>query len=34
MGTASNAVISVRAIGFIITGHQNHHLNVITERYL
>lgn len=34
MGTASNAAISVRAIGFIITGHQNHHLNVITERYL
>jgi uncharacterized damage-inducible protein DinB len=34
LGTASNNAISVRAIGFIITGHQNHHLNVIQERYL
>jgi uncharacterized damage-inducible protein DinB len=34
LGTASNTVISVRAIGFIITGHQNHHLKVIQERYL
>jgi len=34
MGTASNTPISVRAIGFIITGHQNHHLRVISERYL
>ncbi|MFC5978834.1 DinB family protein [Flavobacterium salmonis] len=34
MGRASNTAISVRAIGFIITGHQNHHLRVISERYL
>lgn len=34
LGTASNTAISVRAIGFIITGHQNHHLKVIEERYL
>jgi len=34
LGTASNTAISVRAIGFIITGHQNHHLRVISERYL
>ncbi|MEL1253684.1 DinB family protein [Flavobacterium sp. DGU38] len=34
MGTASNTAISVRAIGFIITGHQNHHIRVISERYL
>ncbi|MDQ5929965.1 MAG: hypothetical protein QG594_1747 [Bacteroidota bacterium] len=33
-GTASNTAISVRAIGFIIAGHQNHHLRVISERYL
>ncbi|TDD93919.1 DinB family protein [Flavobacterium cellulosilyticum] len=33
-GTASNNSISVRAIGFIISGHQNHHLNIIAERYL
>jgi hypothetical protein len=34
LGTASNNTISVRAIGFIISGHQNHHLKVIKERYL
>lgn len=34
LGIASNTDISVRAIGFIITGHQNHHLKVIAERYL
>lgn len=34
MGKASERDISVRAIGFIIIGHQNHHLNVFKERYL
>jgi uncharacterized damage-inducible protein DinB len=34
IGTASNAAISVRAIGFIIIGHQNHHKKVFIERYL
>lgn len=34
LGTASNSPISVRAIGFIISGHQNHHLRTIKERYL
>lgn len=34
LGTASNNAISVRAIGFLITGHQNHHLAIIRERYL
>ena len=34
LGTASNNSISVRAIGFIILGHQNHHLKIIKERYL
>jgi len=34
MGTASNHSISVRAIGFVVSGHQNHHLKVIAERYL
>lgn len=34
LGTASNSPISVRAIGFIIMGHEIHHCVVIKERYL
>lgn len=34
MGTASNAAISVRAICFIMIGHQKHHQKVFEERYL
>lgn len=34
MGVASNHVISVRAIGFLIIGHQKHHQRVFQERYL
>lgn len=34
MGTASNAAVSVRAIGFIILGHQKHHQKIFQERYL
>ncbi|HEX9151224.1 MAG TPA: DinB family protein [Flavobacterium sp.] len=34
IGTASNRSISVRAIGFIIIGHQKHHQRVFQERYL
>ncbi len=33
-GIASNNPISVRALGFIIIGHQNHHQKVFEERYL
>lgn len=33
-GTANNDSISVRAIGFIMVGHYNHHIKVIKERYL
>lgn len=33
-GIASNNTISVRALGFIIIGHQNHHQRVFEERYL
>ena len=33
-GIASNAGISVRAIGFIMIGHQKHHQNIFEERYL
>ncbi len=34
IGTANNDDISVRAIGFIMVGHYNHHINIIKERYL
>ncbi|GGG44456.1 DNA damage-inducible protein DinB [Croceivirga lutea] len=34
IGTASNSQMSVRAIGFVICGHQLHHIDIIKERYL
>jgi len=34
LGTSSDHIISVRAIGFLISGHQNHHLKIIQKRYL
>ncbi|WP_179345081.1 DinB family protein [Winogradskyella ursingii] len=34
IGEASGSPISPRAIGYIITGHENHHNDVIRERYL
>ncbi len=34
IGIASDNAISVRAIGFIIIGHQKHHQKVFQERYL
>ena len=33
-GIASDTTLSVRAIGFIIIGHQNHHQRIFQERYL
>lgn len=33
-GIASGNNASVRALGFIIIGHQNHHIKVFKERYL
>ena len=33
-GIASGNSASVRALGFIIIGHQNHHIKVFKERYL
>lgn len=34
IGNANNSDISVRAIGFILIGHENHHCKIIKERYL
>lgn len=34
IGIVSNNEISVRAIGFILIGHQKHHQKVFQERYL
>ncbi|HYM20373.1 MAG TPA: DinB family protein [Candidatus Kapabacteria bacterium] len=33
-GTANKATVSVRALGYIIAGHEMHHLSVIKARYL
>ena len=33
-GVASGYNLSVRAVGFIIIGHQNHHMKIFKERYL
>lgn len=34
LGMASESIISVRALGLMLTGHVLHHLNVIEELYL
>ncbi|MEZ4811018.1 MAG: DinB family protein [Allomuricauda sp.] len=34
VGVASGSKMSVRAMGFIICGHQAHHQRIIRERYL
>lgn len=33
-GTASNNAINVMALGYIIPGHVNHHIDILNERYL
>jgi len=34
IGNASKSDVSVRALGFILIGHENHHCQIIKERYL
>ncbi len=33
-GTASEAEVSVRALAYIMAGHETHHLRILRERYL
>jgi hypothetical protein len=33
-GIANNTEISVLALGYVVSGHEMHHLNVLKERYL
>lgn len=33
-GTASGQPVSVRALAYIIAGHQAHHIQIVKERYL
>lgn len=34
LGNVSKNKISVRALGFLVIGHQNHHQKIFSERYL
>tara|TARA_B110000503_G_C7001101_1_gene351584 strand:- start:261 stop:812 length:552 start_codon:yes stop_codon:yes gene_type:complete len=34
IGVASDNRMSVRALGYLFSGHQMHHLNIVKERYL
>lgn len=34
IGTASGNPFSVRALGYMIVGHETHHRNILMERYL
>jgi uncharacterized damage-inducible protein DinB len=34
MGTASNNIMSVAGLGFVVAGHVAHHMRIIRERYL
>jgi hypothetical protein len=34
VGTASDNPISVRALAYIILGHERHHMGIVRERYL
>ena len=34
LGKANDSPVSVRALAFMIAGHERHHVNVLKERYL
>jgi len=33
-GIASDAVVTVRALAYIIAGHEKHHMEILKTRYL
>ena len=33
-GEANQSVLTVRALGFIIAGHERHHIRILRERYI
>ena len=33
-GVANNAPVTVRALAWIVAGHERHHVNILKERYL
>jgi hypothetical protein len=33
-GIVGGATVSVRALAWVITGHERHHLHILRERYL
>jgi hypothetical protein len=33
-GMANNKEISVRALAYVIAGHERHHVEILRERYL
>lgn len=34
LGTANDAEVSVRALAYILAGHETHHMQIIREKYL
>ena len=34
VGTASGNPVTVRALAFVIAGHELHHMKIVRERYL
>ncbi|MBK6997857.1 MAG: hypothetical protein IPH31_24330 [Lewinellaceae bacterium] len=33
-GTAGRSQLTVRAVGYLVLGHEMHHVGIIQERYL
>ncbi|MGG1661608.1 hypothetical protein [Brevibacillus sp. NRS-1366] len=33
-GTLNNSKLSARAVAYVLTGHEKHHIHVLKEKYL